>query len=402
MAEVKRLLDATRSLKHQAALSVAYGAGLRVAEVSALKVSDIDSKRMLLRIERGKGGRYRNAMLPEGLLLLLRDWWRAGRQQGVLLPEGWLFPGQSASAPISTRQLYRVVVEAADAAAERGIQPICEVLGTVYANSAFHGSRLDVSHIGGVMETLVSQVEQRGIDRHEIADKMVFISHETYTPARGGSAAAEINALRGAFGADAGKIVIANTKGFTGHAMGAGIEDVVAIKALETGIVPPVPNYKEPDPDLGVLNLSTGGQYPIQYALRLAAGFGSQVAMTLTRWTPMPDGRRRAPNELGYAYRIIDQAAWQRWLDSLSGHTGSTLEVDHRRLRIVDLGAPKTPVESRVRLAIPYAGRMGSPVAGGAARAAASVAAAPAPVASPAPAPAAYAAPGGRGLTGRA
>ncbi len=116
MAEVKRLLDATRCLKHQAALSVAYGAGLRVAEVSALKVSDIDSKRMLLRIERGKGGRYRNAMLPEGLLLLLRDWWRAGRQQGVLLPDGWLFPGQSAAAPISTRQLYRIVVEAAEAA----------------------------------------------------------------------------------------------------------------------------------------------------------------------------------------------------------------------------------------------------------------------------------------------
>src|SRR3546814_11948788 len=71
---------------------------------------------MLLRVERGKGGRDRNAMLPEGLLLLLRDWWRAGRQQGVLLPEGWLFPGQSASAPISTRQLHRVVVEAAAAA----------------------------------------------------------------------------------------------------------------------------------------------------------------------------------------------------------------------------------------------------------------------------------------------
>src|SRR3546814_18960609 len=55
MAEVKRLLDVTCCLKHQAALSVAYGAGLRVAEVSALKVSNIDSKRMLLRVERGKG-----------------------------------------------------------------------------------------------------------------------------------------------------------------------------------------------------------------------------------------------------------------------------------------------------------------------------------------------------------
>jgi len=114
--EVRRLLEATTCLKHQAALSVAYGAGLRVSEVAALKVSDINSERMLLRIERGKGGRYRNAMLPQGLLLLLRDWWRAGRQQGVMLPGGWLFPGQSATRPISTRQLHRIVVEAAEAA----------------------------------------------------------------------------------------------------------------------------------------------------------------------------------------------------------------------------------------------------------------------------------------------
>ena len=112
-----------------------------------------------------------------------------------------------------------------------------------------------------------------------------------------------------------------------------GIEDVVAFKALETGIVPPVPNYREPDPDLGSLNLSTGGQYPVEYALRLAAGFGSQVAMSLLRWTPVPDGRRRAPDELGYAYRVVDQAAWQRWLDRIAGHTDSRLEVDHRRLR---------------------------------------------------------------------
>lgn len=111
--EVRRLLEATTCLKHQAALSVAYGAGLRVSEVAALKVSDINSERMLLRIERGKGGRYRNAMLPQGLLVLLRDWWRVGRQQGVMLPGGWLFPGQSATKPISTRQLHRIVVEAA-------------------------------------------------------------------------------------------------------------------------------------------------------------------------------------------------------------------------------------------------------------------------------------------------
>jgi integrase/recombinase XerD len=114
--EVARLLDATTCLKHQAALSVAYGAGLRVAEVTALKVTDIDSERMLIRVERGKGGRYRNALLSPDLLVLLRQWWRAGRQQGVMHRGGWLFPGQHALKPISTRQLHRIVVEAARAA----------------------------------------------------------------------------------------------------------------------------------------------------------------------------------------------------------------------------------------------------------------------------------------------
>jgi site-specific recombinase XerD len=114
--EVARLINATTCLKHQAALSVAYGAGLRVAEISMLKVSDIDSERMLLRVERGKGGQYRNAMLSADLLALLREWWKAGRQQGVMHPQGWLFPGQNATKPLSTRQLHRIVVEAAAAA----------------------------------------------------------------------------------------------------------------------------------------------------------------------------------------------------------------------------------------------------------------------------------------------
>jgi len=114
--EVARLLNATTCLKHQAALSVAYGAGLRVAEVSMLKVRDIDSERMLLRVERGKGGQYRNARLPADLRKRLRQSWKQGREQGVMHREGWLFPGQHYLKPISTRQLYRVVVEAAQSA----------------------------------------------------------------------------------------------------------------------------------------------------------------------------------------------------------------------------------------------------------------------------------------------
>ena len=233
-----------------------------------------------------------------------------------------------------------IVVESAEAARVRGIRPICEMLGAVTANSAFHGTRLDVDHIGQVMERLMSQAEQRGINRHVIAPNTVFISHETYTPARGGSASAEINGLRHIFGPDADAVVIANTKGFTGHAMGAGIEEVVAIKALETGIVPPVANFKEIDPELGALNLSRGGIYPVTYALRFAAGFGSQMAMALLRWIEPPDGLHRAPSELGYAYRVADQAVWHNWLVRVTGRPGPRLEVVQRRLRVVDDGPP--------------------------------------------------------------
>jgi integrase/recombinase XerD len=114
--EVARLLAATKCLKHRAALAVAYGSGLRVAEVASLKVGDIDSARMLIRVERGKGGRYRHAMLSPDLLTLLRAWWQEGRRQGVMLPGGWLFPGQDPGKPITTRQLGRVVDVAAQTA----------------------------------------------------------------------------------------------------------------------------------------------------------------------------------------------------------------------------------------------------------------------------------------------
>jgi len=239
-----------------------------------------------------------------------------------------------------------LVVESAEAADERGLRPICEVLSAVTANSAFHGTRLDVHHIHNVMEDLVRQAEtSAGIRREEFAPGTVFISHETYTPARGGSASAEIHALRGVFGDAADRIVIANTKGFTGHAMGTGIEDVVAVKALETGCVPPVANFKEVDPELGPLNLSKGGAYPVEYALRLGAGFGSQISMTLMRRVAGAGARPR-PNALGYSYRIADPVVWQNWLDRIAGHAAD-LEVVHRTLRVRDAGMPARiePVE---------------------------------------------------------
>jgi acyl transferase domain-containing protein/NAD(P)-dependent dehydrogenase (short-subunit alcohol dehydrogenase family)/acyl carrier protein len=239
-----------------------------------------------------------------------------------------------------------LVVESADAARERGIQPICEVLSTVTANSAFHGTRLDVQHIGQMMENLVSEAEaHRGISRQQIALHTVFVSHETYTPARGGSASAEINALRRVFGDAADQIVIANTKGLTGHAMATGIEDVVAVKALETGVVPPVANFKEVDPELGTLNLSKGGIYPVEYALRLGAGFGSQISMSLLHWVTTKDGVHRRPNALGYAYRIADENCWKAWLSQIASYPTADLEVMHRTLRVCDQGPAAARLE---------------------------------------------------------
>ena len=301
---------------------------------------------------------------------LAQDWIRAGRCRRVIVISAddvtsdnmveWFGAGFLASGAAATDEVVEeaavpfdrrrhglimgmgaasLVVESAEAARERGIQPICEVLSAVTANSAFHGTRLDVQHIGQIMEDLVAQAEScAGIRRDQLAPQMVFVSHETYTPARGGSASAEVHALRHVFGAAADQIVVANTKGLTGHAMATGIEDVLAVKALETGLVPPVANFKEVDPELGLLNLSKGGAYPVQYALHLGAGFGSQISMMLLHWVKTRDGVHRTPDNLGYAYRIADPAVWSGWLSRVAGYAKPELEVVKRTLRVHDEG----------------------------------------------------------------
>ena len=251
-----------------------------------------------------------------------------------------------------------LVVESEDAVRERGVRAICEILSSQIANSAFHGTRLDVQHVTDVMERVVSQAEERfGISRAAIAANTVFVSHETYTPARGGSAAAEIRALRQTFGELANQIVIANTKGYTGHTMGVGIEDVVAVKALENQQVPPIANIHngfEPDPELGDLNLSKGGHYPVEFALRLGAGFGSQVAMTLLRRIP-GQGQR------------VEPIRYKQWLAAVAGYEQAELETVQRTLRIKNQGAPNiaplrsTWIMGQGPLAWAEAGQSGAP-----------------------------------------
>jgi site-specific recombinase XerD len=108
LEEVSDLLMAAPGpgLKYRAALSISYGAGLRASEVCNLKISDIDSDRMLIHVEQGKGQKDRKVMLSPGLLDLLRDYWREAR------PQGWLFPGKPKINPISPRQLNRAFMSA--------------------------------------------------------------------------------------------------------------------------------------------------------------------------------------------------------------------------------------------------------------------------------------------------
>ncbi len=108
--DILRLLEAAPNPKSKAALSVAYGAGLRAMEVVALKVADIDSQRMLIRVEMGKGRKDRFAMLSPQLLDVLRDWYRIAR------PRLFLFPGRDKIGPMTPRQLNRICHMAAELA----------------------------------------------------------------------------------------------------------------------------------------------------------------------------------------------------------------------------------------------------------------------------------------------
>lgn len=159
------------------------------------------------------------------------------------------------------------------------------LLATQYSNSAFHGAALDRKHIASEFKRFLSDIELlHGICKAEIASHGVYFSHETSTHASDASSCSgnEVAALREAFGDELlSKMLILNTKGFTGHPMGVSFEDVAAVEVLMCQSVPPVVNYKEKDEYLGDLKISQGGRYACRYALRFAAGFGSQVAFAL-------------------------------------------------------------------------------------------------------------------------
>ncbi len=197
-------------------------------------------------------------------------------------------------------------------------------------NTGSHPARLDVPKYAEEMNEFIGQMEKlHGISRHNIAPELLYVSHETYTPARGGCSEAEAFSLQQTFGADYEKITVTNTKGMTGHTMGTSIEDVLAARSLQMGKVPPVVNYKVPDPKLQGLNLSKGGNHQCEYALRMAAGFGSQGNyLLLKKW------------ENCGSERIADPGKYQLWINEVSGQKEAKLEITGRVLRVIENGGP--------------------------------------------------------------
>ncbi|WP_300674591.1 type I polyketide synthase, partial [Desulfoluna sp.] len=221
-----------------------------------------------------------------------------------------------------------LIVERKDTLTERGLCGQAEILGSYLGNSAFHSTRIDQDHLARELSKFVQRVEKRhGLERERYADKTLFMSHETYTPARGGSADAEIKALRSAFGEDAPKVTIANTKGFTGHTLGAAIEDAVMVKALAKNQAPPIANLTDLAEEFSDLTFSRGEKRELNYGIHFAAGFGSHFAFLFIKHS---EERSRENN-----------ADYFNWLKRISGEEYPILEVVDHTLRVQSDTQPK-------------------------------------------------------------
>ena len=214
-----------------------------------------------------------------------------------------------------------LVIEKEEDVKKRGMNGICRILGTHLFNTAGHQSKIEGRKFCDELERFISKMEEEhGINRSEIAKETVYFSHETFSPKKGGCAETEKMALENVFGDRYRDIKIVNTKGMTGHTMGASLEEAVAAKALLRQEIPPVPNFKEPDPSLEGLNISKGGQHNFRYALRMVIAFGGQGNYHLLERISSKDNR------------IFDSETYNKWLKEVSGFENVQLKNQGRIL----------------------------------------------------------------------
>jgi acyl transferase domain-containing protein/NAD(P)-dependent dehydrogenase (short-subunit alcohol dehydrogenase family) len=214
-----------------------------------------------------------------------------------------------------------IVIEKEAEVMARGMNGICRLMGTHAFNLAGHQTRIDSKRFSVELNKFISRMERvYRINRTQIASRLLYFSHETYTPKKGGCSQTEKAALAATFGEQFREILVTNTKGMTGHPIGASVEEAVAAKALQYQKVPPVVNYKEPDPELAGLKLSKGGTHSFDYALRMVAGFGGQGNYILMQKIAEGDER------------IIDQSKYQSWLERISDAKDVSLGLEGRIL----------------------------------------------------------------------
>nr|WP_319493995.1 polyketide synthase [uncultured Desulfobacter sp.] len=240
-----------------------------------------------------------------------------------------------------------VIVERQDTLQRRGLNGQAKILGSYIGNSAFHPSRIDVHHLAGELNKFVGRVErQNAISRKDMAKQLVFMSHETFTPARGGSASAEVEALKTAFPDDYKQIAITNTKGYTGHTLGAGIEDAILVKGLQKKTFPPVANLDNVPAEFSDLNFTQSGHGDYRYGLHFSAGFGSHFAFLMVDRVTETD--------------VENNPVYHEWLTRITDSQAPMLGIVNKTLCVLpkekqtDTAAPKerpaavqAPSESR-------------------------------------------------------
>jgi malonyl CoA-acyl carrier protein transacylase len=238
-----------------------------------------------------------------------------------------------------------VVVERQDTLQRRGLNGQARILGSYIGNSAFHPSRIDVHHLAGELNKFMGRVErQNDISRTDMAKQLVFMSHETFTPARGGSASAEVEALKTAFPNDYKQIAITNTKGYTGHTLGAGIEDAILVKGLQKKTFPPVANLDNVPAEFSDLNFTQSGHGDYRFGLHFSAGFGSHFAFL------MMDRVQEA--------EVENNPAYHEWLARITGSSDPMLGIVNKTLCVLpketqaDTAAPEKVAPKEIPAAV--------------------------------------------------
>ncbi len=242
----------------------------------------------------------------------LLPWFGAGFSSiGALTESDSLF---EAAVPFDNRRSGMIlgsgatglIIEKEEDVLNRGMNGICRILGTHIFNAAGHQTKIDTNKHCVELDRFMSKMEREyNLNRSDMSSKLVYCSHETYSH-KPGCSYMEKASLESAFKENFRQIKVINTKGMIGHILGASIDEAVCAKALQYQKIPPVVNYKEPDPELEGLNLSTGGAYAFEFVLRAVSAFGGQGNYHLMQRIANGDER------------IVDKNTYSNWIKKIS------------------------------------------------------------------------------------